>query len=140
MHHNPQEHLTGKQYLGWKRIREHYAELSARLGRSGRASAEPPHPSEYDRDRDRHRSSRDRSRSPGGGGGSGDRRRDHHRDYDRGSSRYGGSGGADRDRDYGRDRGRDDRYDSREHRGSRRVSAKGPRQAGRDGETGGGGP
>lgn len=73
-----QEHLTGKQYLGWKAIREKYAELTSRWEARAR-SREPellppppaapssvrersgPPPEERERSRDRER---ERERSP----------------------------------------------------------------------------
>lgn len=113
----PQDHLTGKQYLGWKKIRETYAEiikqrddrmrggpLPERVRSSSRegAAAAAERGSSRDRDRERERergSSRDR-------------------DYRGGSSRdyRGSSGGGGRDRDY-RPRDRDydrERYDRRD--------------------------
>lgn len=66
----PQEHLEGKQYLGWKAIRERFAELLAKYGPGGMAGPLPPPPARdagagrsgsYDRDRERDRE-RDRDR------------------------------------------------------------------------------
>lgn len=34
-----QDHLEGKQYLGWKAIRERYAELLAKYGAGARGEA-----------------------------------------------------------------------------------------------------
>ncbi|PNW73163.1 hypothetical protein CHLRE_14g621300v5 [Chlamydomonas reinhardtii] len=130
-----QEHLTGKQYLGWKAIREKYAELTSRWEARAR-SREPellppppaapssvrersgPPPEERERSRDRER---ERERSP--------RREDRDRGYERGRS--GGSGYDDRDRGYDRDRGHDrdrgyDRgYDRRDDRGYDRGYERG---------------
>ncbi|KAG2422731.1 hypothetical protein HXX76_015818 [Chlamydomonas incerta] len=129
-----QEHLTGKQYLGWKAIREKYAELTSRWEVRAR-SREPelppppgiapvaasrersgPPPEErgrsHDRERERERSPRreDRGYERGRSGGSG---YDDRGGYDRGYDR---DRGGDRDRGY--DRGRDDRgYDRGYERG-----------------------
>lgn len=55
-----QDHLEGKQYLGWKAIREKYAELLAKYGPGGAGPARgasagpdalPPPPGREDRDR-----------------------------------------------------------------------------------------
>jgi hypothetical protein len=99
-----QDHLTGKQYLGWKKIRETYAEIMKARDermRGGPIEAEPRHRSssrDY-RDRERERESgreREREREP-----------DRERPRERGSSRdyrssrderdYRGSGSRDRD-------------------------------------------
>ncbi len=56
---NAQDHLTGKQYLGWLAIREKLGEMQradAERGYSKAAEARPAkdaRPSERDRDRDR---------------------------------------------------------------------------------------
>lgn len=95
-----QDHLTGKQYLGWKKIRETYAGIMKSRDermRSGPISEpEPPHRSssrDY-RDRDRERESgRERERER-------DRDPDRERARERGSSReYRSSSGRD-ERDY----------------------------------------
>ncbi len=68
-----QEHLTGKQYLGWKAIREKYAELTSRWEARARSREPelPPPPSVPSRERsgpppeERERShDRERERSP----------------------------------------------------------------------------
>lgn len=61
-----QEHLTGKQFLGWKQIREVFAELTTKLN-----SAPPPRSSHArggSREREEPRRERERERSPGGRG------------------------------------------------------------------------
>lgn len=147
-----QDHLTGKQYLGWKKIRETYAELikqrDDRLrggplpervrssSREGAAATERG--SSRDRDRERERgSSRDRDRdrdhrgssreyrgNSGSGGGGRDYRRD--RDYDRGYDR------RDRSRSPGRRRDRDYRDDH--HHRSRYSEYPPPGYGGRSSE------
>jgi len=94
------DHLAGKQYLGWKAIREKLADLQTLL-----AGVPPPRARGGRDDDDRRRSSpgrdrdgRDRHRS---------RSRDHDRRHDRDHDRR-------HDRDYDRrDRGRDRHYDDR---------------------------
>ncbi len=67
-----QEHLTGKQYLGWKIIREKFAELTKKF-ETRAASREPEerpvgrsssHPAEEARPRDARERERERERSP----------------------------------------------------------------------------
>ncbi|KXZ48441.1 hypothetical protein GPECTOR_28g851 [Gonium pectorale] len=109
-----QEHLTGKQYLGWKAIREKYAELQNKYERARSREPEPftkersgppEEPSHRSSSRDRERE-RDRERSPSRRGSSYDDRSG----YERGRS----SGYEDRRHDSGRDdRGYDRGYDSR---------------------------
>lgn len=113
-----QDHLTGKQYLGWKKIRETYAEIIKRREDRLRGGPLPEH----------HRSSsrevaaaaeRGSSRDPERGS-SRDRERDRDRERSRGSSRDRGSG-RDRDRDHrDRDYRRDRDYDRRERERSPR--------------------
>lgn len=147
-----QDHLTGKQYLGWKKIREVFAELKAKRSGGGgiggpatafHGSSErsrsrgdeqlPPPPGERpggkdDKEREREREGRhderrrERSRSPG-----------RERRYDRGYER---DRGYEHDRGHGRDRGyerggyeRERGYErDRDHdrsRDYRRVSGRG---------------
>ncbi|KAK9844094.1 hypothetical protein WJX81_004357 [Elliptochloris bilobata] len=99
-----EDHLQGKQYLGWKAIRDTLAAMQERM-RSAPAEPLPPPPRERSRERDRerdreydrhsHRSSRDRERDRS------------YRERDRG---YGGSesgGRYDRGANYERERDRD---------------------------------
>eukprot|EP00873_Tetraselmis_striata_P045870 jgi/Tetstr1/466134/TSEL_010697.t2 len=85
------DHLAGKQYLGWKAIREKLAELQTKL-----AGVPMPRPVERSHDRDRDGRRHSRSRSP--------RRDRERRDRDRDSKRS-----RSRDRDDRRDRDRRDR-------------------------------
>uniref|UniRef100_A0A383VAM8 Uncharacterized protein n=1 Tax=Tetradesmus obliquus TaxID=3088 RepID=A0A383VAM8_TETOB len=131
-----EDHLTGKQYLGWKKIRETYAEIMKSRDermRSGPISEpEPPHRSssrDY-RDRDRERESgRERERER-------DRDPDRERARERGSSReYRSSSGRD-ERDYRSssardpyaDRDRRDRYGSSRDRDYDRERERSPRR------------
>ncbi|KAG2493834.1 hypothetical protein HYH03_008052 [Edaphochlamys debaryana] len=124
-----QEHLTGKQYLGWKAIREKYAELVAKWegGGGGRARSREPEAVARERsipaeDAGRGSRERERERSParydsrGRSGGSGYEERD--RGYDS-RGRGGDRGYEDRgyDRGYDRGRGYDDRGRGYEDRG-----------------------
>lgn len=109
-----QDHLTGKQYLGWKKIRETYAELIKQREDRLRGGPLPDRRRSSSREvaaADRG-SSRDREREHARGS-SRDRERDRERDY-RGSSREYRGGGSSRDRDYRRDRDYDRGYDRRE--------------------------
>lgn len=116
--------MTGKQYLGWKKIRETYAEIIKQRDDRLRGGPLP------DRRRSSSRevaaaergSSRDRERERGS---SRDRERDRERD-NRGSSRdYRGSGSS-RDRDYRRERDYDRHHDRRER--SRSPRRRGDRE------------
>ena len=102
-------HFTGRNFVGWKKIREVHAAIKARGGvrppaRDGRPRERERHwPRNRDHERDRHRESdrghrRSRSRSP-------DRARDRNRSRDR-----------DRDRERGRDRDRSRDRDRHRHR------------------------
>lgn len=59
-----QDHLTGKQYLGWKAIREKHKEMLEKMEKqstTGRGSREPEEPRSNDRERVREK---ERERSP----------------------------------------------------------------------------
>ena len=119
-----QEHLRGKQYTGWTRIRAKFKELEAKYKRSapGRYSA----PDDYSRrpaERERELRDYDGGYSRGGDQGGGDRRQDRYSERDRYDSRggYGRDRGSDRysERDRYGDRGGRDRYGDRRGDGSR---------------------
>lgn len=79
-----QEHLTGKQYLGWKIIREKYGELQRKyeLGGLGAAPREPAAADDRERERDRDRprsSSRPLDDTRSGSRGDRDRERERER-------------------------------------------------------------
>mmetsp|Transcript_19263 Transcript_19263/g.28769 ORF Transcript_19263/g.28769 Transcript_19263/m.28769 type:complete len:321 (-) Transcript_19263:213-1175(-) len=95
---------SGKQYQGWKKVREMHAELTKLL--DGKKRPRRPWPHEKDRKNGRGDRDRDRNRDR-------DRDRDRRRRRDDRDRRY-------RDRDRGRDRDRDnDRDRRRRDRGSR---------------------
>mmetsp|Transcript_40314 Transcript_40314/g.95794 ORF Transcript_40314/g.95794 Transcript_40314/m.95794 type:complete len:322 (+) Transcript_40314:134-1099(+) len=99
------DHLAGKQYLGWKAIREKLAELQKKL--AGVPAPRHPPPSADDRGRGRD----DRRRSPGRSDRSTSRHRSRSRERD---------DRRDRDRDYrDRERGRDRDWDRRDRDRSR---------------------
>ncbi|MEW5311126.1 MAG: hypothetical protein WDW38_002866 [Sanguina aurantia] len=141
-----QEHLTGKQFLGWKQIREVFAELTTKLN-----AVQPPRSRDArGSSREREEPRRERERSPPGGRGQSPRReRDyghHDRDYDRRGSDPRGGGGRDYDprasRDpYGGGSGGGGRErDGRGDRGDgRRPEAGQPEDSYRRGSGGGGG-
>ena len=123
-------HYAGKQYVGWKMVRDKYQELRKKYGnRSGPPRGGPPPP--YDR---RGGPSQNYSPPPEMGGGYRGGRGGGGHDYRRGGGYGGGSGGG---------RRRDDRSRSREHdrnRGRRRSPDRWERDRGpRDYDRGYGG-
>ena len=63
--HHLQDHLNGKQYLGWKAIREQYAKLQEKWsGPSKATSLPPPPPTEEGEAPAAAPTPRDRERSP----------------------------------------------------------------------------
>lgn len=98
-----QDHLTGKQYLGWKKIRETYAELIKQREERLRGGPLP----------ERVRSSSKEAAAAAERGSSRDRERE--RERERGSSR-------DHDRERERGSSRDHRGSSRDYRGSSRAA------------------
>lgn len=111
-----QDHLTGKQYLGWKKIRETYAELVKQRDDGLRGGPLP----------ERHRSSsRDAAAAERGSSRDRERERGGSRERERGSSRdYRGSGSS---RDH-RGSSRDGDYSRRERDYDRRERSRSPRR------------
>lgn len=109
------DHLKGKQYQGWKAIRDRLSELTAQNpppSRSARDNGTRRNDSSREGDRDRDYRSRDRDRDYRGRDrrdrdrGFSSRDRDYRRDWDKGKDR-------DRGRDYHRSRSRRSRSRSR---------------------------
>ncbi|KAK9864703.1 hypothetical protein WJX84_009151 [Apatococcus fuscideae] len=144
-----QDHLTGKQYLGWKAIRDKHVELRDKFsGRPSGALPPPPplpEPGEIDRSGpSRHSSdaarSRDRDREPRRDRDydrerDGDRHRHHHRHRDREGDQYGrereGHDRHHRDGSHSRHRHRS-RSRDREHSSRRRRDEHRPAPGGHE--------
>ena len=129
-----QDHLQGKQYLGWKKIRDHFTMMKEKRAAGYGRDRYP----ERERDRDRERPPRSSSREYGyerrGGsrdpyererGGYYERERGHERGYDRGYDRrgYEGRGDPRRDRDRSPRRGSSGREQGERDRDYRRSAA-----------------